>query len=209
MPKTDPDLDSAYALETPEDNRKLYANWAQSYDADFASDMDYRLPEAVAQLFRQVCVPPAHVLDVGAGTGLVAEGLKGCGYDVDALDISTDMLELAKSKQLYRTLIEADLTQPLDITDASYDAIISAGTFTHGHVGPDALDPLLRIAKPGAVFVLSVNAEHFDARGFAAKFDALEGEIRDLAFHTVQIYGPGADKSHAQDEAKLAVFYKR
>ena len=171
--------------------------------------MDYRLPAAVAWFFRDVCAAPAHVLDVGAGTGLVAEGLKGAGYSIDALDISADMLALAKSKQLYSELIEADLTQPLDIADASYDAIISAGTFTHGHVGPDALDPLLRIAKPGAVLVLSVNAEHFEARGFAAKFEALTPQIADQAFHTIQIYGPGADEAHTEDEAKIAVFYKR
>lgn len=29
-------LDDAYALKTPEDSRRLYADWAASYDAEFA-----------------------------------------------------------------------------------------------------------------------------------------------------------------------------
>lgn len=206
---SDPDLDAAYALETPEDNRRLYADWAESYDASFAQNMAYQLPAAVAGMLRDVCPSPARVLDVGAGTGLVAEGLRGAGYEMDALDISADMLAVAGAKQLYTQLIEADLTQPLDIPDAVYDAIVSSGTFTHGHVGPDALDPLLRIASPGAVFVLTINAEHFEARGFAAKFAALEPKIRNLAFHTIKIYGPGTDDAHAADQAKVAVFRKR
>lgn len=38
----DPDLDAAYALETPDDSRRLYADWAQTYDTSFAKDADYR-----------------------------------------------------------------------------------------------------------------------------------------------------------------------
>lgn len=63
----DPDLDAAYALETPEDNRKLYAAWAQSYDAGFAEDMDYRLPALVADVMVEVVGSRSPVLDVGAG----------------------------------------------------------------------------------------------------------------------------------------------
>ena len=46
-----PNLDLAYALETVQDNRELYASWATDYDKDFASSMDYILPNQVAQIF--------------------------------------------------------------------------------------------------------------------------------------------------------------
>ena len=150
------------------------------------------------------------VLDVGAGTGLVAEHypLRGT-VAIDALDISPEMLAVAGAKGPYRATIEADLSGPLAIDDASYGAIVSSGTFTHGHVGLDALDELLRVAKPGAVLVLSINAEHFEARGFDAKFAALEPHIRDIEHRVVDIYGPNADPAHAADQAHIAVFFKR
>ena len=47
----DPDLDSAYALETPEDNLALYKTWAESYDADFVDGAEYRLPDLVVRRF--------------------------------------------------------------------------------------------------------------------------------------------------------------
>ena len=51
MKNKKPNLDLAYALETVQDNRELYASWATDYDKDFASSMDYILPNQVAQIF--------------------------------------------------------------------------------------------------------------------------------------------------------------
>lgn len=36
-------LEAAYDLETPEDNIKLYAAWADTYDAGYRTSMDYIL----------------------------------------------------------------------------------------------------------------------------------------------------------------------
>lgn len=210
MSDTDPDLNAAYALETPADNQRLYAKWAQDYDRTFAADMDYRMPQHVADVFSEVGVGKTPVLDVGAGTGLLAEALPADkARVVDALDISPQMLAVAMGKGLYRTAIEADLTKALQIADGTYGAVVSSGTFTHGHVGPEALDALLRVAQGGAVFVLAINKEFFEARGFGAKFAALEPNIADLEFRSVAIYGAGAKGDHKDDQALIAVFSKR
>ena len=205
-----PNLDAAYALETPEDNRRLYADWAQTYDSNFAADMDYRLPQLVALVLAEVFQGPGPVLDVGAGTGLVAQHYPlRAVHGMDALDISPDMLRVAARKGHYRRTIEGDLTRRLDLPEGSYGAVVSSGTFTHGHVGPQALDELLRIARPGATFVLSINAAHFEVRGFAAKFEALAGQIADLEQRLVPIYGAGADPAHRDDKALIVVFTRR
>lgn len=201
-----PSLDAAYALESPDDNRRLYRDWADSYDAGFADAMAYQLPQHVARVFAALG-GTGPVLDVGAGTGLLAGALRTVSnVEIDALDLSAEMLEVAAAKGLYRTLIEADLTQDLTINEPRYAGVVSSGTFTHGHVGPDALDGLLALAKPGALFVLSVNAAHFEARGFAAKFQALAPQITGFELRDVAIYGEGADPEHANDIAQLAVF---
>ncbi|MFC2969844.1 class I SAM-dependent DNA methyltransferase [Acidimangrovimonas pyrenivorans] len=203
-----PDLDAAYALKTPEDSVRLYRDWAASYDSDFASSMDYRLPQAVADAFA-AAGGAGPVLDVGAGTGLLAEGLARHGIGpVDALDISAEMLETARGKGFYRELMQADLTQGLSIADDSYGGITSSGTFTHGHVGPEALDELMRIARPGARFALSINAAVYREAGFAAKLDSLGGALRDLRLEEVPIYGAAADPAHRGDTALVALFVK-
>lgn len=208
MSQDQPNLDAAYALQTPEDNRRLYAEWADSYDSSFAQENDYRLPQIVAMILSEVYEGAGPVLDVGAGTGLIADHLLG-SFTIDALDISREMLAVALEKGRYRDAIEGDLTATLPIAAGRYDAVVSSGTFTHGHVGPDALDELLRVAKSGAIFVLSVNATHFEARGFAAKFAELEPQITSLTHRLVDIYGAGAQAAHKDDQAQITTFVKR
>jgi len=182
-----PDLKSAYALTSVEDNRRLYANWAKDYDSGFAKDMAYILHLHVVEAFCNMG-GRGPVLDIGAGTGLAGEALvqrQTC--EIDGVDVSQDMLEVAKSKAVYRNLIVADVTQPLDL-DTHYNGLISSGTFTHGHVGPDAIDYLLDICAKGAKCALSVNKEHWQSRGFEQKFHDLRAKIDELETRSVRIY---------------------
>lgn len=218
---TNPDLSGAYALNSAEDCRRLYADWAGSYDDGWAATMDYRLPAEIAAAFLRAgsqsgdCTGETGgtVLDVGAGTGLLASALRGFGFTgpIDGVDLSADMLAVARRKGLYRTLIEADITRPLPGSER-YDGMVSSGTFTHGHVGPKALIPLLQCARSGALVVLSVNAQVFDKMNFSGVLAAMEPQILDLRIQDVAIYGDGAlrhDAAHAQDRARIVSFRAR
>ncbi|MEM1300844.1 MAG: methyltransferase domain-containing protein [Pseudomonadota bacterium] len=202
---SDPSLDGAYALETPEDSVKLYRGWAETYDATFAESQGYIVPRQVAELFRAEG-GQGPVLDIGAGTGLVAAEMTG--VEVDGIDISQEMLDVAAGKGLYRNRICADLTEPLAIEDATYRGFTSAGTFTHGHVGPGCLPGLMRIAAPGALFVLAINWQVFDEAKFGSAFAELvaRGRISPVNFRSIRYYADGADHDHAEDTGLLAVF---
>ena len=73
-------LRDAYAVETPEDNLRLYHDWAETYDGEFATTQGYSYPRTLAELFadraNEVDSP---VLVVGAGTGLVAQSQRCAG----------------------------------------------------------------------------------------------------------------------------------
>ena len=215
---TEPDsigLDDAYALESPEDSRRLYARWADTYDSGFVQPLDYRYPERVASVFVDVAGKlDGPILDLGCGTGLVGLALAAANGDlhIDGIDISAAMIDRAARRQradgspVYHRLIEADLTQPIDIPDGTYAGLVSAGTFTHGHLGPDDFGGLLRLGRRGAVFVIGINAEHYGASGFAAILDADvgSGAIEALELRQIPIYGP--DSPRADDLAMIAVF---
>lgn len=201
----DPRLDLAYALRTPEDNRKLYADWARSYDEDFARAMHYQLPGEVAKAY-VAAGGGAPVLDIGAGTGLVGECLAALGVTpVDGVDISPEMLVRADEKRVYRRLFAGDVSDRLDLDDASYAGIVSAGTFTLGHLGPGALDEVLRIAAPGALVVLSISRAHYDNACFDARLPTLADRATQLRLQEVPIYGEHARGDHAADVALILV----
>lgn len=209
----EPDLADAYAVQTPDDNRALYREWADTYESGFMARRGYVYHEHVAHLFvERGGVGP--VVDVGCGTGVVGVELAAAGIGpIDGLDISPDMLALAAEKRradnraVYRELMEADLTRPIALADAAYAGIVSSGTFTHGHVGPSPLGELFRITAPGAVAAIGINTEHFSQHGFAARFDqaVADREIEGLELIEVPVYAGGEDE-YADTTALIAVY---
>lgn len=207
MAKT-PDLDSAYAVETPEDNLSLYRDWAETYDADFVEATTYRFPEIVTRTYLEMggawpC------LDVGCGTGVLGEHFPADAV-LDGIDLSPDMLDVARRKNHYRTLIEANLKDPLDLPDAAYAGLVSAGTFTHGHVGPEPLSELVRILAPGAVAVITVRPQVWHDTDFEAAFTALTGKALITPPHRAEerVYADPnrAPKGHADDTGYIVTF---
>ena len=203
-------LKDAYSLKTPEDSINLYRSWASTYDDDFAKQNDYRSPIEIAKYYAKYSNDTdTPILDVGAGTGLIGECLNQSASEIDAIDISPEMLEIARAKNCYSKIIEADLTKRLLINDNYYGAIVSAGTFTHGHVGPNVLDELLRVTRSGGLFVFTIHYKLFKKAGFDKKFIEIKKNITKPIFHEVDVYGNNPDKDHGSDQVIITVFRKK
>jgi predicted TPR repeat methyltransferase len=209
-------LEDAYALETPEDNKALYRNWASTYDADFALRNKYVYPKSIATICASLvdASSPLTILDIGCGTGIVGTRLSELitASIIDGVDISPDMLRVASTKlrtdnkPVYDQLFEEDLTKPISFANAKYDVAISAGTFTHGHLGPDALINVLSALRPGGRMVVGINKEHFGANGFeTALQQATDSQLISApSFTEVQIYDEGSP--HSGDLALVTSF---
>ena len=205
-------LARAYALDGPDANRELYADWASTYDETFVARSAYVYHRNVAGLFA-AGFGGGRVLDVGCGTGVVGVALQELGVDdIDGIDISAEMLAEAGRKHVdgrpvYRELIEADLTGPIDLPADRYAGVVSAGTFTHGHLGPESLDELIRVAAPGARCAIGINAAHFEELGFrsflTARRDA--GVITSLDLTIAPVYAD-AEAENADHFTQVAVF---
>ncbi len=206
--KTAPDLGDAYALRTPDDSRRLYRDWAEDYDSDFAARRGYRLARVVAEAF-VAAGGTGPVLDAGCGTGLVADALPE-GIVADGMDISPEMLAQARGKGRYRDLFEADMTRGLPVEDGTYAGLTCAGTFTLGHVGPEALDALIRTLRPGGIGAVSVRRALWIDGGFRDAFAALaaRGAISQPETAERRIYEAEGDDpdGHGGDMAVIATF---
>jgi 2-polyprenyl-3-methyl-5-hydroxy-6-metoxy-1,4-benzoquinol methylase len=131
---------------------------------------------------------------------------------IDGVDISPEMLHVASTKlrvdtkPVYDQLFEADLTETITFANAKYDVAISAGTFTHGHLGPDALINVLSTVRPGAQMVVGINKAHFNNNGFSTALQAaVERRIISApSFTEVQIYDEGSP--HYGDLALVTSF---
>ena len=119
---------------------------------------------------------PATLLDAGCGTGLGGKALAQLRPDatIDGFDLAQDMLTRAGKTGVYRTLVSADATKPLPLPKDTYDAAFSSGLYTLGHVGPEALAPVLATIKPGGLFVLNVYEPAWIKLDFEAALRAME-----------------------------------
>ncbi|WP_236543596.1 class I SAM-dependent DNA methyltransferase [Spiractinospora alimapuensis] len=160
-------LRRVYKLSGPDEARDIYDEWAASYNEDLR-DMGYVGPRVAAQRLAELATPGSTVVDTGCGTGLVGAALLELKADLilDGVDISPGMLEEARGTGAYRNLVAADLTQPLQVPDNSYDAAICVGTFTDGHLGPAGFDDLVRVVRPGGIIVATVQSQVWEAEGF-------------------------------------------
>lgn len=170
-----PILNRVYTMKGgPDDCRGAYKDWAESYDKDTVEDMGYIAPRIVAEKLESLVRPVAVVLDAGCGTGLAGAELAQRGFSaVDGMDISPEMLDIARGKEVYRDLRVADMTGPLNYDTGAYDAVTCVGTFTHAHVGPKGFDELIRVTRPSGYVVATVHEDVW-GDGYEAHFSALE-----------------------------------
>jgi predicted TPR repeat methyltransferase len=166
-------LGAAYDAKTAEEVAALYDKWAESYDAEMG-EAGYRHPAACVALFaRHVMAGSAPILDAGAGTGLIGQWLQTLGYpEVEALDISKGMLDIARAKNLYTDYHQLALGDPLPFADGHFAAVIAAGVFTSGHVGVEGLGELVRICKRGGAVVMTVKGSLWES-GFQVGVERL------------------------------------
>ena len=152
-----------------------YDQWAADYDSDLSQEFDWKAPQNATAVFAKHVDTGAHILDAGAGTGLVGECVAEIGYkDMVAMDLSQGMLEEAKSKNVYSGFDQMALGGDLDYATDEFDAVISVGVFTQGHAPANSFDELARITKPGGLIVFSLRVDTYESSGFKQQQSGME-----------------------------------
>jgi predicted TPR repeat methyltransferase len=129
------------SLDTNINKVDVYNKWAKSYDT-YVESLDYNGPKNIVSYFQKLLKTnivnnkkELKILDFGCGTGKVGEEIKkniNIPYFLEGVDISENMLELAKQKNVYNKITNIDLTK--EKYNEKYDVILSSGVFLEGHV---------------------------------------------------------------------------
>jgi SAM-dependent methyltransferase len=127
-------------------------------EAARALERTYQTPDLVMQRARVMQAlgprPGERVLDIGVGPGLLALEIAkavGAGGEVVGIDVSADMLALARTRldgQAQARCVEGDAAS-LGFADGAFDAAVS--TQVHEYVAdmPRAMAELHRVLRPG------------------------------------------------------------
>ena len=109
----------------------------------------------------------ARILDLGCGSGIVAQELHKRGYtNIDGLDLCAEMMAKAKEKDVYCSLIEGEMAseecKKLNVAPNQYDAVTCVGVFTHGHVKGKGFNDILHVLIPGGLAFFTIRRLVFE-----------------------------------------------
>ena len=162
------------SLKEEIDKKYVYNIWADSYE-NYVKNLDYQGPQSLVftlnNYFSNIQInKKIDILDFGCGTGLLGLEIKKNfikDFNLDGIDISTNMIEKSKQKNIYSNLWNLDIGK--DKLDKKYGVIVSSGVFLEGHAPLSLINNLIDFTnKDGLLFItfrqsyIDNNKQEFD-----------------------------------------------
>lgn len=123
-----------------------FDKFSKTFDDVLVGQTKYCGPQLIAQAMQRECGVAGKqfkILDAGCGTGLCGLEVVAYSSQLTGVDLSAGMLEKAKQRNLYDTLIREELTDYLFSQFKAFDVIVSGDTFIYF----GALEELLLAAR--------------------------------------------------------------
>ena len=174
--------------------RALFDDYAPQFERHLVRNLIYRGPELIADALRRAASKRfrafrfRRALDLGCGTGLVAQALQSVCDRIEGVDLSPRMLAKAAKSNLYSELHEGELVAFLSArADGEADLVVAADVLVY----MADLAPVLREARrvlardgflaltvqrhPGEGVVLGEDARYAHGEGYVRKELAAAG----------------------------------
>jgi ubiquinone biosynthesis O-methyltransferase len=132
---------------------------AKKYDSWYQTPMGHFVDEVETRLAFDLFTPEKGmtILDCGCGTGNFSIKLAEKGAQVTGVDLSTEMMGVAKEKarrsELNINFVEADICN-LTFPDNSFDAVFTMAVFEAIPDSQRAFQEMMRVLKPGKFLLI-------------------------------------------------------
>jgi SAM-dependent methyltransferase len=163
------------------DVRTGYGEWVSTYEQTVEDAMDVALLERITTVAWSGVAAAA---DLGCGTGRTGAWLRQAGVrDIDGVDITPEMLAVARSRGVYRRLIEADVAAT-GLDEDGYELVVSCLVDEHLPDVAPLYREARRIGRAGARLVLvAYHPQFIMTAGMPTHFDSASGEPVAISTH--------------------------
>jgi len=165
-----PDSSAAYLLAAMENDgsvreghlgyvRDVFDAAASQFDTALVEELGYVVPKKIHDQLDAISPPGTvfqHVLDLGCGTGLVAEALGARCQTLVGVDISSKMVEIAQDKGLYTDLFVESIDHYLTRCEARFDLVIAADVLIYIGQLESTFQQIFDVMEDGGLFIFSV-----------------------------------------------------
>ncbi len=177
----------------------IYKGFACTYEERMLKDLEYKGPERICDALRAVMGEPSGlaVLDLGCGSGLSGMSLKSFAARMVGVDLSPEMIELARARNIYDRLEIAEIVSWVNATTEVFDLVVSLDCLIYFGDLHEIVAAVAKKLPPGGIFAFSMElganppfqltdtgryAHHPDHVRAAAKAAGLNVERLDQAF---------------------------
>lgn len=141
----------------------LFDQYAPQFEHSLVDRLGYRVPEMLDALVSEEMARLgidgfARALDLGCGTGLMGQHLRGQTAYLEGIDVSAAMIAETARKGIYDSLQKAELVAALNTRRADADLVTAADVFIYCGALPPVLAALVPALKPGGLVAFSLEA---------------------------------------------------
>jgi predicted TPR repeat methyltransferase/lipoprotein NlpI len=138
---------------------ELFDQCAEHFEERLVKKLKYRAPDLLFDLVERF-VPSRHldILDLGCGTGLAGARLHSLARTLTGVDLSSNMLKIARQRQIYDNLICGELVEFLQGQTKSFDLAVATDVFIYIGDLSSAFHAARGALREGGFFCFSVEA---------------------------------------------------
>jgi predicted TPR repeat methyltransferase len=148
---------------------EVFDNYADHYEQSLVDELGYSVPARIRSMVKAHLVDQGDSLkkfhrglDLGCGTGLSGQPFADIVLLLDGVDLSGNMIEQAKQKNIYNSLAVDSIESFLLGSRTSYDFFLAADVF--GYIGElqQTMELLMEVAEPDALLCFSTESHDGD-----------------------------------------------
>lgn len=148
---------------TPGYVRSLFDQYAANFDTALVQGLGYRGPQVLRDALCTVTAARhrpfrfGRTLDLGCGTGLVGEALRGCCDAMIGVDLSPAMAAAARRKGLYAEVVVGDMIEFIARQpEGSFDLVVAGDALVYVADLASVCRAVARALAPGGLFAFTV-----------------------------------------------------
>jgi predicted TPR repeat methyltransferase len=136
----------------------IYKNFAPSYDHRMLDELKYSAPQRMREAVKASTRHNGKltILDLGCGSGLTGAAFKEFASNLIGVDLSAEMIELARARNVYDRLELGEINEWLAQGDELFDVIVTCDCLIYFGDLTNIVNAARRRLKPGGIFGFSL-----------------------------------------------------
>jgi predicted TPR repeat methyltransferase len=141
--------------------RSFFDEFSRRFEKHLVDNLQYKVPRLMRDAYDSVLPNGCKFkngVDLGCGTGLSGEAFISLAERLTGVDLSPNMIEKSKEKEIYEALYEDDILKFLNESKETFDLFIAADVLIYLGDPIPFFEKIKKAAADGAIIVLSTES---------------------------------------------------